>query len=301
MLVYWMAMFFIGSFFKIDGRLSKTMFFLVAAIMVGVLVEAMITNRSLLGPFMVFNPVTAEDVYTTTYQGAGRSVVVTGIVAAALVASQWKQLGITALAVIVLISLGSRTYLVAGTTCLLAMLLLTAVRRRQHVGLVASLGILVAAAYVALPILLVTRAGELFDLGRSTSWQSRMAMQQNALEAIQSSPLLGDFGYHIRETGPGGYAHNALSAWPEFGMIGFILYCALIVFFLVTALRHALSANPLWQAAVGLNLATLFIVNAEPVYSLVPPVAWGFVVNALLQERVNGHVRKATMPTVGRA
>jgi hypothetical protein len=234
---------------------------------------------------MVFNPATAEDVYTTTYQGAGRSVLVTAVVAAAFVSGQWKQLGITVVAVVILLSLGSRTYLVAGAACMLAMLLLSAVRRKQHIGLVVSLGIVVGAAYVALPILLVTRAGELFDLAGSGSWQVRIAMQQNALDAIQTSPLLGDFGYHIRETGPGGYAHNALSAWPEFGLIGFVLYCSLIVSFLATALRRAFSPDPRWQAAVGLNLAALFIVNAEPVFSLVPPVAWGFVVNALLHER----------------
>jgi hypothetical protein len=285
MLVYWMAMFFVGSFFRVDGPGSKPLFVACACAMFGVLAMAMITNRSVLGPFILFNPVTDADVETATYQGAGRSVLITAIVAAALAASQGKQLGIMVVAVIALISLGSRTYLVTGATSMLLLLLLSALRRKQHVGLIVSLGAVVAVAYVALPILLLTRAGELFDLGRSSSWNMRGTLQENALDAIQSNPLLGDFAYHIREIAPGGYAHNALSAWTEFGLVGFVLYCALLLHFLITALRHAFSPNPLWQAAVGLNSAAILIVNAEPVFSLVPPLAWGVVVNAQLQER----------------
>jgi O-antigen ligase len=269
--------------------------------MFGCLLIAMITNRSLLGPFMLFNPVTDVDVETTTYQGAGRSVLITSVVAAGFASSQGRQLGIMIAAVIALLSLGSRTYLVTGATCMLLMLFMSALRRKQRLGLVVSFGVVVAISYVALPILLVTRAGELFDLGGSSSWQMRGTLQQTAVAAIRSNPLLGDFAYHIREISLGGYSHNALSAWTEFGLIGFILYCSLLLFFLVTALRHVFSPNPLWQAAVGLNISALFIVNAEPVFSLLPPLAWGVVINAMLQERRERERLRQLVPVAGSA
>ena len=59
----------------------------------------------------------------------------------------------------------------------------------------------------------------------------------------------------------------------------------LIAFFALTAFKRMFSTDPRWQAAVGLNVVTLVVILGEPVYSLVPALGWGFVVNALLHER----------------
>jgi hypothetical protein len=126
---------------------------------------------------------------------------------------------------------------------------------------------------------------ELLDISRSTSWQTRMSLQSEAIEAILRNPLAGDFAYHVRELSAGAYAHNVLSAWAQFGVIGFVLYLALIVTFALIAIRHAFSSNPTWQAALGLNVAALVVCMAEPVFSVVPALGWGFAVNGLLQDR----------------
>jgi hypothetical protein len=57
------------------------------------------------------------------------------------------------------------------------------------------------------------------------------------------------------------------------------------VTFALIAIRHAFSSNPTWQAALGLNVAALVVCMAEPVFSVVPALGWGFAVNGLLQDR----------------
>jgi hypothetical protein len=285
MLVYWLTMFFVGSFFRLDGWLSKAAFTTFTIAVLVCLVSAVFIYGSLLGPLLAFSPPADAEVESSTYQGAGRSIVITSVVAAAYVSGQWRQLGILALAVVALLSLGSRTYLVASAAVFAFWVCVAAVRHKQHVALGLFVAFAVALGYSIRELFLETRARELLDLTGSASWQERLGVQGEAIQAIVSNPLLGDFAYHIREMGPGGYAHNALSAWPEYGLIGFVLYLALIAYFGITALRHAFSKEPRWQAAVGLNVVTSLVILAEPVYSLVPALGWGFTVNALLHER----------------
>jgi hypothetical protein len=159
-------------------------------------------------------------------------------------------------------------------------------------------GLVGTAAYSIREFVAETRAGELVDLAGSASWQDRVVVMDRAWNAIASNPFLGDFAYHIRNWGTGNYAHNALSAWPEFGLIGFLLYLSLLAIFAVTAFRRMFSTDPRWQAAVGLNVVTLVVILAEPVYSLVPAVGWGFVVNALMYERRTRRLRAAALPAI---
>ena len=285
MLVYWLTMFFVGSFFRLDGWLSKTAFVVITLSVVTCLLMSVLIYASLLGPLMLFSPDPDAEIESSTYQGAGRSIAITGVVAAAYVPGQWRQLGILALSLIVLLSVGSRVYVVAGAAALAFWVCVAAVRHKQHVALALFVGFAATVGYSVREFFVETRAGELLDLAGSASWQDRLQVQSLAFKAINSSPLLGDFGYHIREMGPGGYAHNALSAWPEFGLLGFLLYVGLIAFFALTAFRRMFSTDPRWQAAVGLNVVTLVVVLGEPVFSLVPALGWGFVVNALLHER----------------
>ena len=298
MLVYWLAMFFVGSLFKLDGWVSKAAFTVAVVSVLVSLLASVVLYASLLGPLYVFSPPEDAEVASSTYQGAGRSIVITTVVAAAYVSGQWRQLGILALAALALLSLGSRTYFVAGVGCLVFWACVAAVRHKKLIALSLFVGLAGTIAYSIREFVAETRAGELVDLAGSASWQERVNVMNRAWNAISSNPLLGDFGYHIREMGTGTYAHNALSAWPEFGLLGFLLYCFLIGFFALTAFRRMFSLDPRWQAAVGLNLVTLVVVLAEPVFSLVPAIGWGFVVNALLNERRTKRLRPTPLPAL---
>jgi hypothetical protein len=285
MLIYWLAMFFIGSFARLDAPVSRVSLGLLCLGIVVVIVHAIISQQSLLGLFFAFSPDVDAEVQSITYQGAGRSLLITGIVAAAFASRTWKQVLILAVAVTALTMLGSRTYLVAGALSLLLCVATSAIRKRQHVALIMFLAVVAFVGYTLRVFFEATRMAELLNIARSSSWQTRMSLQSEAIEAIMRNPLAGDFAYHIRELSAGAYAHNVLSAWAQFGIIGFALYLALIVTFALIAARHAFSPNPTWQAALGLNVAALIVCMAEPVFSVVPALGWGFAVNGLLQDK----------------
>ncbi|MFN3733718.1 hypothetical protein [Comamonas testosteroni] len=65
----------------------------------------------------------------------------------------------------------------------------------------------------------------LFD-GEDASQVSRSSLTSNAIKTISTHPFLGDFGSHEL----GAYSHNLLSAWVDFGILGFA-YLLLIVIF----------------------------------------------------------------------
>lgn len=74
------------------------------------------------------------------------------------------------------------------------------------------------------------RALELFNLSKSTSWESRENLTFLSLKTISENPILGDYGSYILIGGPGTYAHNILSAWVDLGLFGFIFVIAMMVF-----------------------------------------------------------------------
>lgn len=68
---------------------------------------------------------------------------------------------------------------------------------------------------------------QLFDYKESSSWKEREYMYQINVQKIFEHPLTGAYGSHF-ELGEGAYIHNILSAWQQFGILGFILYIIII-------------------------------------------------------------------------
>jgi len=65
---------------------------------------------------------------------------------------------------------------------------------------------------------------QLLDLSHSTSAISRQHFTENALRTISLNPFFGDFASYP----DGHYAHNALCAWVDFGLFGFLFFCGLL-------------------------------------------------------------------------
>lgn len=64
----------------------------------------------------------------------------------------------------------------------------------------------------------------IFKLWEDPSLLERAAQINSALTTIFENPLLGKYGEYSRLLGEGAYAHNALSAWAEFGILSFAFY-----------------------------------------------------------------------------
>lgn len=110
----------------------------------------------------------------------------------------------------------------------------------------------------------------IFSSDGDPSLNSRKVLQERAINTIIENPLVGAYSSHE----PGAYAHSALAAWVDYGVIGFILFVVLVVgpFFslLVNFRRHYHS--PIWiQAFSSVSITIFMLIFAKSyTYSLVP-------------------------------
>ena len=87
------------------------------------------------------------------------------------------------------------------------------------------------------------RTFDLLNLSNSTSYQGRKELGANAWQVIQDQPLLGQYGYYVDEFGIGGYAHNILSAWADFGILGFLLFLGVSIYILLYSMYKIIIKN----------------------------------------------------------
>ena len=129
------------------------------------------------------------------------------------------------------------------------------------------------------------RQFEILELSSSTSWAGRRSLQSIAIEQIAEHPLMGTFGGHVARGGTGSYAHNALSAWVSYGLVGFCMYVSLTLLALLVSVRKiALKQQDtaLWTFAFTLNfVCLLLIIASKSVYWPLPALGWGVVAKAL--------------------
>ncbi|MDO9384672.1 MAG: hypothetical protein Q7T86_17635 [Hyphomicrobiaceae bacterium] len=121
---------------------------------------------------------------------------------------------------------------------------------------------------------------ELKDIAQSDSYKERAELLKYGVNDIISSPIVGKYAGQLQRGGFGGYIHNALSAWQNFGLIAFILYLTLALSALLIAARQVLlrNANSEWHFAFYVSLFTfLSVVAAKSVYWPLPALAWGLV------------------------
>lgn len=285
-LTIWLAVYFVGSRLTLDRRMSAVLVVAVIVI-VGILVHAMLMRRSFIGPFLEFHGERDAQNESTTYQGIGRSILVLAIVFGCVQAKIWRHISVLALAALALLAVGSRSHLMASVAVLLTVIMLAVLRRGNRVSGMLFIVVLFIVGQALAELFLDTRAGELLDLSRSTSWQARLRAQARVLEVLAQNPFLGDFGYHHAYRVP--YVHNVLSAWAEYGAVGFLAYVGVNLYALYLAASRVVrdEPSPLWRIAFQLNLVALLLgVATESIFSSVfPALAWGVTVNALRQER----------------
>ncbi len=278
----WIAMLYIGAYLTNCPAALRRLSTVGIALVLLCFGHAFYTGGFPIGPFLAFR--SAEEAGQATYQGIGRSLLAIGLVAAFA-----RQHGSTSALLILLgtgllmLSLGSRAhFFVIGVLVLVHLVVLVSIRRTRVMGLS---GLLVAASAVAsvASIFLETRAAEILDLGSSASWELRGLASSRALEVIAEQPFTGLYGYHFWDSV--GYAHNVLSAWTQYGLLGFVAFIATSVYALYIALAGFLASNgrePAWYLALHANLvSTVLAIASEPVMiSVFPALAWGLTLRA---------------------
>lgn len=124
------------------------------------------------------------------------------------------------------------------------------------------------------------RQSEILNLPESASFQARLQMFYDGWSAIAASPLLGDYGGQMRDNGRfGDYIHNFLSAWRQYGMLGFLLYATLCLRAAFVTTRETLwrgNEDPMWMfALLATAYAVVLVVAAKSVFWPLPALAWG--------------------------
>ena len=284
----WIATLFVGTFFTFESARTRRALRVSALLIVLALVHAMVRFKSPLGPYLTFSGADPDST-VSTYQAIGRSIVVTAIFLAAVVVRTQYRILVFALATLVLVLLGSRTDAFTLIALATVVVLQTVMRVSRPASSISALLVATLFVYFTMPLFLRTRNAEILDLSSSSSWQARQELQAAALRVIRDSPVIGDFGYHFRVGGAGYYSHDVLSAWTNFGLLGFVLYLSLLVYFVLVSLWHLIKSdgtNPMWFASFQLNLAGLIqALFAQPVFALLPALGWGVALNAMRTRR----------------
>jgi hypothetical protein len=280
--VIWTAMLFVGSRFPLEDRAIRRISVIGIALTIVCFGHAFYSAGFPAGPFLAF--VQAEEGGHATYQGIGRSLLAAGLVAA-LARRPGSAASVLVLggAGVLMLTLGSRAHLfVLLLSLIMHVVVLTARRATRRLGLLSLLATLTVAS-VSIGFFLETRAAEVLDLASSASWEERGQANERALEIIAGNPIAGLFGYHAWDSS--GYAHNALSAWTQYGLIGFAAYAITMLASTFTALAGFVRTRgrmPAWHLALHLNVVSVVLaIASEPIMaSVFPALAWGFTIRA---------------------
>uniref|UniRef100_UPI0035645EF4 hypothetical protein n=1 Tax=Pontibacterium sp. TaxID=2036026 RepID=UPI0035645EF4 len=125
-----------------------------------------------------------------------------------------------------------------------------------------------------------SRQLEVLDLSSSTSWQARKSLLQQSYSVLLNSPFSGEFGGHIRIAGHGGgYVHNALSGWMNYGILPFLGYVLTVSFAaLMSGIRVFMSGanTSKWSLCFAINISSLLLIAvSKPVFWPVPALGIG--------------------------
>ncbi|ERS82406.1 hypothetical protein Q667_19190 [Marinobacter sp. C1S70] len=267
-----LAMFFVGYFTDFSKPFfSIFLIFALLSMFVFLIIYSLFSGNIMFYAREFFH---ADD-GVATYQGFARSALLTLLPLIAMSRSTGYQVLIIIVGTYVLFVLGARSEFFSYLLWLCCFCLLFMARSRGFLiaGLAGTVVVLLGLGSVW-DTLTASRQLEVTNLSESTSWVARQELFLSTLSIVDSAPVFGDFGAHIREGGhAGAYSHNALSAWVNYGGVGFVLYLLSIVSaFLISTLAVLRSDRSPEQADRRVAFSMMFIVLLLVIVS--KPVFW---------------------------
>jgi O-antigen ligase len=189
--------------------------------------------------------------------------------------------------VVILYILGARSELVSFLVLAIVLVVLFTLKDIRYFLYFIIGGLLFFLALAVIGIEIQSRQTELINLASSRSWQVRMYLQDIAIKLIIQSPILGVFGGHVLEGGSTStYSHNVLSAWVNYGVVGFLLYILLTTIAIVVSVYYFLNRkyNDDWLLSFCINFVSLVLMTgAKSVFWTLPALGWGLYVRACLR------------------
>ncbi|MGK0509508.1 MAG: hypothetical protein ACI9ZB_001582 [Moraxellaceae bacterium] len=161
-----------------------------------------------------------------TYQGFGLYALVTSLVLYVQTKNFRDKIFLFALSFIILYLNGARSEFIFYVV---SILLITIIEIKPSFKIIKNLilfmfSIILASKFIEIPKdIMDNRTFQIIDITKSSSYIARDELNDLAVSTIINNPLIGSYGYYLNIFGTGGYAHNILSAWADFGFFIFLL------------------------------------------------------------------------------
>jgi len=290
--IIWCALFYIGFFLPLETLYFYNFIKLFCFLIFLIFVLSISKQSSFFALFNIFQN-SDESTSMSSYQQAGRSILVSFLFLALIGRNKIVNLCILLISAIILLSIGSRTDLISIILAILLYCFHLLIKGKGSTLRKTIIFLTLSFTFILFYFLIQTqlfdsRAAELFDLASSTSWQGRSDLSSNAVLIIIQNPIFGKFDYYDVS---GGYAHNILSAWTSFGLFGILLYLFLLIYFLYISIYNYLlknRLNTLWLLVLSLNLISFSqALIAAPIFYALPALGWGLTLNIYLKSRIN--------------
>jgi len=234
----------------------------------------------------------ADDEKIATYQGFGRSLATTALLAVALVRTVSLRVAISVSTVAALYINGARSEFV----CLIAALLFlwgaaSVANQKSAIPLVTLVLFVLLLPLFSIEAVLTmipeNRVLQLLDLAGSTSAIGRAELSQAGWEQIETNPVFGNYGFYYDTGGVGSYPHNISAAWVNLGIIGilgyFVLFGALIIVQVMLLKRGPLNKPSRVAALLFLSFTVVALLFAKEYSYMLTAFAVAFAERSLTE------------------
>lgn len=301
-IVFWIALFFLGFYLPQESRLLRFGSFLAAATITIFLIHYVATSGSV---FFYAAELYGVEEGVATYQGFARSSLGLWALLVVTARSELYRWGMVVSGIFVLFVLGARSELFAFMA--LTLLLMLAIGMRSAKALffaVVASGVIVFLVIGNLDALMESRQLQILDLRASSSWNAREVLEHEAWAVIQEHPIWGSFGSHVTRGSIGSYAHNYLSAWENYGLIGVTTYLMLTIVACVVGAYRCFGGgrySTLWLFSFVVNtICLILVIVSKPVFWPLVAFGWGLHAKAVgeAQEEAKSRIRPQVQPSV---
>lgn len=302
-LIMWVSLFFIGLHLPVESKTLQ-----LGSAVCGVAITLFLAHYVATTGSVFFY---AAELYgveegVATYQGFARSSLGLWALLVVSARSEFYRWFMVASGIFVLFVLGARSELFAFMTLSLLLVLAIGIRSVKALLLAAiASGIIVALVIGNLDALRESRQLQILDLRSSSSWNAREVLADEAWEVVKENPIWGRFGSHVIRGSTGSYAHNYLSAWENYGIIGVSYYLILILIACIVGAYRCFSAISRYPVTFLLSfvvntICLILVLFSKPVFWPLVAFGWGLHAKAVGQwhsTAVNQQDRPSPLPS----
>lgn len=256
----------------VDGQ-SKNFQRIAQLLLLGIILMVLGTASD--GKFLqgaLFATLTGE--FSLDYQGLAYCYIVITIYAAPSL-NYLLRLGLYVASVVVLFLIGARSEFAGFLLLILVIEFCKASSRPRFLATVLVFCLIALLAYFELASSFADhRVFGLLQLSSDQSALERQDLHNMAMKTISENLLLGRYASYE----PGHYAHNIMSAWVDFGLLGFLVFAALFIALTLKTLQkfRAWSRNDLYVQTLGsIALTVLLLLLAKHYTYQMVPIAVG--------------------------